>query len=60
MSATPIFDQLCRELGDVTKPGGSVGVIDIEPAAAVEFEPGPAPNSAATAAEWSAPGERVA
>lgn len=58
MSATPIFDQLCRELGDPTEPEVSAEVIDTGPDAVAE--PEPALNPDGTAAVWSAPGERVA
>jgi len=59
MSTTPIFDQLCQELGDVTAPEVSAEAIDIGADAVAEPEPTPnleeAPNLEETVAEWSVP-----
>lgn len=66
MSVTPIFDQLCRELGDPTEPEVSVEATDIGPDAVAKLEPESVPSPeevpspAETATEWSAPEERVA
>lgn len=62
MSTTPIFDQLCQELGDVIEPEVSVEAIDIEaisiePDAVAEPEPEPAADLEETVAEWSTPEE---
>lgn len=55
MSTTPIFDQLCQELGDVIEPEVSAQAINI----GVDAVPEPAanPEEKETVAEWSAPKE---
>ncbi|MGH3932265.1 MAG: hypothetical protein ACRDTF_20070 [Pseudonocardiaceae bacterium] len=57
MSTTPIFDQLCQELGDVTEPEATVEAIGIGPDALAEpdLEAAPNPEEEETVAEWSAP-----
>lgn len=55
MSTTPIFDQLCQELGDVIGPKAYAEAIDIGPDEVAEREPQPIPKE--TVVEWSAPEE---
>ncbi|MGQ0775476.1 MAG: hypothetical protein ACT4NY_13810 [Pseudonocardiales bacterium] len=65
MSTTPIFDQLCQELGNVTELEVSAGAIGIGSNAVAEPEPGPALileespilEEEETVAEWLVPEE---
>ncbi|MGH3938852.1 MAG: hypothetical protein ACRDTG_09490 [Pseudonocardiaceae bacterium] len=60
MSTTPIFDQLCQEVGNIIEWGVSTPAINPEGDAVAEPEPKPAadPEEEETVAEWSAPEAR--
>lgn len=60
MPVTPIFDQLCRELGDPTRSKVSTEATDIGSDAVAEPELEPVPSLEETTIEWSVPKERVA